>query len=735
MAGEQISFSEIKRQTEVALDAGNLSKVESILLPLLRTDDRSRAAEDNLFVYRTLGKVYAEQGKAQEALTAYEQAHGYDVRDLDALNALVERELSKDSDADEALMQEMLVFHRDTLKPVQVARLFKNMGDARQKNGAHAQAREFYEKALDVRPGDMDLIDAMIKVSEASGDDAAVRAAREKLLDSMTAPESRAAVLVAIGDDYLNRDKDEQRALSLYEEALSECAQSTAAWGRILVIAERTQDWDRCMSALTALVDASQDDDEKCKYFLKMAWIYEEKLNNPTGAVECFNHALDLHPSQIEVFQRLLSILQTQKDFAGVDANFERMIGRQTRVQPPDIKLITALCQSLGKFRLEQLKDLAGAAKAYKAVSTYNPNNIQIHMILAKIYAQLEDKQAEAVFENREILRLSPDRLDAGLEIARCYRRMGKFDESLCVYRVLDVLNAADQEGKDIVQKFADTELPKLSERLNEEQLRLICPATLDTTLLRIMRIISPFISGCFTDDSEHYHINLKEARVDTSGDTVFVNALKNTASALGFEQIPNVYSYDKLSGINNAFFDERSFLVNPNFLGARSTRELVFAAAKAMFLMRPEFYLLSRGKTPQEKIAFTQNLILIALKTVNPRVNVQLEGDLAKISRVLNSALESKPESRKLLSDTVAAICEKGSNLNVQLFLESVEDYANRIALLFCDDPSVVANVLAEEGSSLSGRQIPARVGSLLFWALSEDYLKLRHLLKITIN
>ena len=94
-------------------------------------------------------------------------------------------ELKKDVTAqDEHKMLELMIFHREMLKPALVTRIFKAMGDARREKGELSQAREFYEKALDVRPGDMDLINAIIQVSEASGDEDAIKAAREKLKKS-----------------------------------------------------------------------------------------------------------------------------------------------------------------------------------------------------------------------------------------------------------------------------------------------------------------------------------------------------------------------------------------------------------------------------------------------------------------------------------------------------------------------------------------------------------------------
>ena len=72
MVNEQKTFSEIERLSKIALEAGDLVKLQNMLLPLLREDDRSRSVSENLFIYRTLGTIYEEQGQHAESLIAYE---------------------------------------------------------------------------------------------------------------------------------------------------------------------------------------------------------------------------------------------------------------------------------------------------------------------------------------------------------------------------------------------------------------------------------------------------------------------------------------------------------------------------------------------------------------------------------------------------------------------------------------------------------------------------------------
>ena len=726
-ANDSISFSEVQRLSQIALEAGNLDKLQTLLVPLLREDDRSRSANENLFIYRTLGVMYEEKDKPEEALLAFEQAYNYDKRDFKTLETRVEAELKKNpSDIRTGLLLEFLIFHRDTLKPAMVTRLFKALAEVRRANGELDKAREYYEKALEARPGDMDTINAILAISVESGNDDAIIKSREKLLDTMTTPESRAAILVSIGDDYLNAKKDEQTALETYEEALVECSTSTAALQRILTISEHKEDWERALSAIDALVRASDDNDEKVRYIAARAVIFKDKLNDPKRTIDAYNDILDLKPDQAAVFQSLLSILLAQKDYLAIEANYERMIERQRNIDPVNTKFLAILCKSLGDLRLKQLNNIPGAAAAYQIASDLFPDNPKFHAILAKLYAQNQDTLEKAIHENREVLRLAPDHLEVVAQMAECYRKLNKYDEALCIYRVLAALNIINEEGKNIVENYQPDEVPSIPRLLTEDEWKLIRPNTLDNSLCHILRIITPALYGLFTNELDTYGIK-KDSRIDTDAPTVFNRTLKNAKIALNFGEIPHVYRWSKASGISNAYLDDRSFLVNENLLSGRTEQEIAFATTKALFLMRPDFYLLERGRDVIKFCLFT------AFKVACPQLNIELSKDMQKIAKELENNLNSEQISQ--LASCVKRISEKNQKLNINLFFESIEDFANRLGLIFCDDPRIIEASLKEEARPISERGTQERLGSLLVWALSEEYLKLRKSLGITIK
>ena len=726
-ATENNSFSEVQRLSQVALETGNLARLQTLLVPLLREDDRSRSANENLFIYRTLGIMYEENGQTDEALLAFEQAYNFDKRDFKSLEARVDHELTKKpSEIDTKLLLEFLVFHRSEIKNSVVTRIFRAIGEAHCASGEFDAARECYEKALEARPGDMDIINAILDISKASGDDDAVIKTREKMLATMTSAESRAAILVSIGDDYLNVKKDEQRALETYEEALLECNTSTAALQRVLVIAEHKNDWDRCLSACDTLVKVATEDDEKAKYLLKMAAIFEKNLHNSKRAIQLFNDVLDIKPDQLEVFKAILAMLQAEKDFVGMEENYERMIERQRKLSPINTKFLAMLCKNLGDIRLRQFNNVTGAASAYQIASDLFPDKPEFHMYLAKLYAVNDDTLEKAIYENRQLLRLVPNCFDAVKQMAECHFRLHHVDEALNIYRVLAALGNDTPDGQKIIQNYQPDEVPQIDHALTEEQWKLLRPSTLDPSLCKIMRIAMPALCECFTNDLDRYGLS-KNDRIDLSAPTLFSRSIKNAQQALGFAETPHAYRWEKATGITNAFLEERTFLVHSSMLSGKTEQEIAFATAKALLLMRPDFYFMQLGPSAIELILYT------IIKAACPQLNISLNKDQMRIYKAIEKSLSQNDLAQIAL--TIKQIHERGQQINIALFIESVEDLANRVGLVFCDDPRVIEKMLAEESRAFSKREIKGRLGSLLLWALSDDYAKLRKSLGITVS
>ena len=353
------------------------------------------------------------------------------------------------------------------------------------------------------------------------------------------------------------------------------------------------------------------------------------------------------------------------------------------------------------------------------------PKNIGLHTVLAKLYESDELTLEKAVIENRKILAYTLEHPTAMQDLARCYRMLGRFDESLCTYRVLNTLNPSNEEARAIVEKFADKDI-QITQKIPDEVWYHIIPSSLDNSIVQIMKYCTKIIGDLFSNDFATYRINEKESFIDISADTTFNNTIRNETEALGFAEVPLLYRCDRYSGVTNAYFTNRSFLIHPNCLSGRSHKELAFMTAKALLLMRPEFYLLQLGPRNVE-------LVLRAIfQTIKPSLGLELDKNQMQVSKYLLNALT--PELYKVLAGLVKDVYDRNA-FNPSLFVESVEDFANRTGLLFCNSIAVIEQLLAEESNAISTRTPNERLRSLIIWAISDDYFTVRQKLNIALK
>ncbi len=646
--------------------------------------------------------------------------HIYDPYDVQKLFERIRDELQKDPvDVDATMLVEFLAFHRANIKPSLVGHIQKIL------NYAYADAirRVCRTVMMDVTANAEDDISAVVGRLMEKGDEDVI----SRLLSS-TSGDDGADICVALGDYVFIHCEDVAGALDLYRKSLDTRPNHLAVCQRVLALLEHQNAWREACDMLDCMINVADNEDEVAKYLCKKGWILLEKSKDSAHAIECFNQVLEIRPTYYDIFLKINEILLAQKDLSGIENNFCSMIERQKKAVTASSELLSVLYRDHGEFRLQKFNDVAGAIASYKLLSDLHFDNIQFHLLLARLYEMDERLLRDALNEYRRCLALNLETLPALSGLARCYRKLGMFDESLCTYRVLNALHFNDEEGDDIVRNFADTEVPEISEELSNELWAAIIPETLDMTLVQIFAICSGIIGDMFSNYPSTYGIDERRSRIDVSENTTFNNIIRSETRALGFGEVPLLYRCERFSGVTNAFFSERSFLIHPNCLKGRSLKELSFMTAKAMMLIRPEYYLLSLG------IKNVELLLMAIIKTIRPDSfpTCTLDKNQLQVSEKLVERL-SVEECGKLY-DLIDEI-NRHKGFNVLLFMESVEDLANRVALLFCDDPTIVEKLLGEEPAPISSRTMHSRMKTLMRWALSEDYFALRKKLNIALK
>jgi tetratricopeptide (TPR) repeat protein len=147
--------------------------------------------------------------------------------------------------------------------------------------------------------------------------------------------------------------------------------------------------WAEAVDVLKAL-GSNGDPVMRAKYLTTAAKIVHHKLGNDAEAVELFNRALDAHPDDLAVFERLYQILAGRRAWREVESNLLRMIAR---IKADDAlekaPTLEALWRRLGDIYRVGLEDPVSATNAYQMCARLAPHDPRYPTMITQLSTQL----------------------------------------------------------------------------------------------------------------------------------------------------------------------------------------------------------------------------------------------------------------------------------------------------------------------------------------------------------
>jgi hypothetical protein len=128
------------------------------------------------------------------------------------------------------------------------------------------------------------------------------------------------------------------------------------------------------------------------------------------------------------------------------------------------------------------------------------------------------------------------------------------------------------------------------------------------------------------------------------------------------------------------------------------------------------------------------QAFLLLAAQLVDPDAEAERTESMEKAYRMVSEHVTGA--RRKRLADALrATTADGGREIELREWLEAVDEAANRVGLLFCNDLNVAARRIRSRQTTVSQRGIGARIESLADWSIDEDFLQLRRQLGIAVS
>ncbi|WP_158542541.1 tetratricopeptide repeat protein [Lujinxingia litoralis] len=725
-----VPFSESRAQIEALLGQGSVEKARLRLEELARQPEATRDGSQNIWLYSRLGQVYLALDDAENARLSFGRAYAIEPRDREVAAAYSEL-LESGGERERALQvaQMLLLHHKPGLDAGQVAGIYDRIGGLREALGDHREARAAFEMALVEVPEDKQALTGLLRAVGELGDPGDVVEARLKLIQGLDDDRARSMALVALGDDWIKSFNDPERALDTFEEAVAQWPQNRHAVERIAEVARELGDFRRVSRAYFTLSMIAEQGPEKAEYLIRSANVARTELWESEKALAGYRKALEYDSTRLDAFKSVTSILVDARDWAELEASYVQVIAANSERDDVDPNLLGVLWQKLGDLYRDHLDRNDDAIFAFNQALEYLPDHAGLRSELIALTEEHPEHYETAIAHLRAMGQTPGVQPAQWLDrLGKVYLRQKNIDHAFCVYRALRASGARlDAKALGFVERFDSKLIKPIRGQINPSMMRrYIFTPGLESELNECFRLLKPPLKE-YTGESRSTYGLKRRDRVKLGDNMAFSNFYKSVGAALGYTELPELWRKADQVGLVNGALVPEGLIVSEDLLVSAREKHIAFMVAKQLFLFLDPFYLAGiLAQTDLEAILYR------AVALVRPEVDYAASFQNEEAFKLMRRAFKGDDLAR--LKRVVEAMLQGRDELALGPWVEAIEDTANRIGFLFCDDLGVAEACLREEPRCISQRSIESRMRSLIDYSVSEQYLSLRPQLGIQV-
>lgn len=724
---ELVDFSQVRARVEEFLAQDADAQALELLDQMSRWPDSTRYLEDNVWLYENLGRLQHAAGMTDDALGSFGRAFELEPRQLSLLQSYAD--LLFDSDRFEEglrVVQSLLLHHKRSLEPERLAAIYRRLGLSYEALEQYEKARTAFEKALENDGTDQQSLTGLLRVVGFVANPMEVIRVRQKLVRSLSNERARSMALVALGDDWNNEFNDPGRAIDVYDQAIREDRSNRLALERIARVGAEGGAWRRVARAYFDLAEITEDPGERADWIMRASIVARDELWESDKALKGFKTVLELDPARLDAFKAVTSILVDSKKWDDLEQAYLNVITANVEAGNEDPKLLAVLWQKLGDLYKNYLVRNDDAVFAYDQAAARLPDNVHLHAAVANLAEVDEDHYDKAVEHLREMMRLSQD--DAGLleRLGKVYMRMKKLDRALCVYRVLDHAGyPLDENAKGFVDRFDTAMFRPVDQVLNPSVMkRYVYSDSLDPQLNRLFSALKVGLDEWVGESTSKYGLKRRD-RVEIDEPLAFNNIYRSIGKSLGWNELPQLWHKPDQEGLINAALVPEGLIAGDALLGSGREEYMAFIIAKQLFLFLRPFYL-AAIRPPTDLHVF----FILSAAHIRPDLEIEMTKDRESAMKSIRKKIKGK--DFEMLKKAIDSLSQREVDLN--RWVEAVEDTANRVGFLFSDDLNASKEYLAAEPKTIGSRSVDERMSALLSYAVSEQFMDLREQLGVAI-
>ena len=711
-----------------------LDKAETVLETLVRKADRME--KDALIALnQRLGRVALTVEHKDKALTAYRAAYDLDPTSQESLQNLAELLYDQgEMDGAAKLFQALLVHRRDSLTAEETVRVFYVLGDIKERQGEQNKALNMLEKALDLEPANVKVLERAIKLYEAKDDLEAVYRCQKNLLKEAKDDETVARISEETGDLLHERLNRPGEAITFYRKAADVDPNNRRVLHKIMEVYIEERKWDEAISAMGKIEDSETDPKHRSRLHYTAAVIFRDELKRLGDAVHHLDQALIKDPTFRKAFDALKKLYSEQGNFKALAKAYRLMLQRLPEETPVDEQV--TFWHELGVLCQEQLGDMREAIIAFEVADKLNPTDEAREANLASLLAAAgPDAYDKAVLVNQRLLNNNPMRLSAYRELRRIYGETGQVDKAWCVTAVLAMLDKADEEDLSFFVDNRRTKVERLTRQLTDELWdEYLYHPRQSRVLSAIFGAVSPIVAPMVVRSAQSWGLHDREKLSLVQDSRAYAREARYVGEVVGHAPAEMYLHGEMKEALGMVLAGEPDALrvvlrLSPRVVGLDDTRELLYWLTRAYTQLRPEHFLAFAVPAPTVLRAIT----LAGLKLVDPAVRIG--GDVQEIDRLAAVfKKELSPTAFEFLTKRVDDLKASSTEEAMDAWLTGVDYSTTRAALVVTDDLATTAKLLTSEPSS-GGVGAKERLRELLRFAVSEPYFELRKKMGVAIS
>ncbi|MEM9491843.1 MAG: tetratricopeptide repeat protein, partial [Myxococcota bacterium] len=198
------------------------------------------------------------------------------------------------------------------------------------------KAVEFYRRALQVEPDDLESIEALQQIFSIGEKYVELIEVLRRKVDIATEDEERIRILFQIATIHEQMLDNSEDAISTYNEILGHNPDDQDALQALDRLYVQGEQWQDLGDTLTRQLILCEEDDKRVVLLVRLAYLRETHLEELAAAIETYNQVLDLQPDNPEAIAALerlignedyeLTIAQILEPIYKSTANWERQI-------------------------------------------------------------------------------------------------------------------------------------------------------------------------------------------------------------------------------------------------------------------------------------------------------------------------------------------------------------------------------------------------------------------------